>query len=114
MGAKDDCYRLTQEIVVKRDVFCQRPGCDRDASCGHHPFKRDKMGTAFMTEIIFGVCPQCHTGWAHGKPDEYKKFMIARVGRDVYYAARRRSNEVVKNLDYVQIRERLREELAGL
>ena len=112
MGAKEDCYRLAQEIVVKRDVFCQRPGCNALADCGHHPFKRDKMGTAFMTEIMVGLCTRCHTGFAHGKPEEFKKFLIERLGRDKYCDARRLSNEVVKNLDYAKIREKLRERLA--
>jgi len=110
MSAKDDCYKLTQEIAVARDVVCQRPECIRPADCGHHIFKRDRMATAFLPEAVVGVCTQDHTGWAHAKPQEFKAFMVKRMGKR-YHELSRLSKTVCKYQDYTEIRARLGERL---
>lgn len=108
MSAKDDCYKLIQQIAVLKDPFCVH-GCGRRSSCGHHVFKRDRLATAFDPDLVVGLCAQCHTGWAHGKDaDDFKQFMIKRIGKDAFYAARRRSNEIVKGFEYERRRDELR------
>lgn len=102
IGTKKDCYSIIQEIAVARDKVCQKPECSRRAEAGHHLWKRDRFATAFLPEAILGLCTQHHTGWAHNKPEEFKKFMVARMGEE-YYELRRLSNTVVKNLDYNEI-----------
>ena len=113
MSAKDDCYKLIQEIAVARDVVCQRPECGRPADCGHHLFKRDRMATAFLPEAVVGVCAQDHTGWAHAKPREFKAFMVEKRGNR-YYELARLSETVCKHQNYAEIRAGLRENLRML
>ena len=112
MSAKDDCYKLMQEIAVTRDVVCQRPECGRPAECGHHLFKRDRMATAFLPEAVVGVCTQDHVGWAHAKPNEFKKFMVNYMGNR-YHKLSKLSTTVCKYQDYNIIRSKLRECLRG-
>ena len=110
-GTKAEAYKLIQEVVVVKDKVCQRPGCNRQADCGHHVWKRNRLSTAFLHEAVVGVCTQDHTGWAHNKPKEFKQFMIERLGEDRYYELRRLSYEHVEAMDYGEICERLRNEL---
>jgi len=102
-GTKKKCYDIIQEIAVAKDVVCQHPSCNRPADCGHHVFKRDRLTTAFLPEAVVGVCTQHHTGWAHNKPKDFKKFMIERLGEDRYYELRRLSYEHVEVMDYDEI-----------
>lgn len=114
MSAKDDCKKLIQEFVMLRDPICVEPGCGAPSDCGHHLFKRDRWTTAFLPEACVGVCTRSHTGWSHGKPEDFKKFMIARLGETRYYELRRLSYQDAKSLDYTKIREGLREMIASL
>jgi len=102
-GTKKDCYSIIQEIVLARDKICQHPCCSHQAESGHHVWKRDRLAVAFLPEALVGLCTQHHTGWAHGDPAAFKLFMIKRLGADRYYELRRKSYEVVKNLDYHEI-----------
>jgi hypothetical protein len=110
-GTKAEAYRLIQEVTVAKDKVCQKPECNRGADCGHHVFKRDRLKTAFLHEALVGFCTQHHTGWAHNKPKEFKKFMIKRLGEDRYYELRRLSYEHWEAPDYKEICCRLRNEL---
>lgn len=113
MSAKDDCYKLIQEIAVARDVKCQHPDCWLPADCGHHLFKRDRMATAFLPEAAIGLCTRHHTGWAHAKPKAFKAFMVKRMGNR-YHELARLSRQIVQHSDYTEIRTRLREYLQAL
>lgn len=113
MSAKDDCYKLVQEIAVTRDAVCLRPECGKPADCGHHIFKRDRMATAFLPEAVVGVCTQDHTGWAHAKPKEFQAFMVGEIG-DRYHELNRLSMSVCKYQNYAAIRAGLRERLQAL
>jgi len=114
MGAKQECKKLIQEAVVLRDPICVRPGCGSPSDCGHHIFKRDRPTTAFLPEACVGLCTRCHTGFAHGKPEEFKRFMISRLGEDRYYELRRLSYKTAEEIDYVVIRDGLRAFIAEL
>jgi hypothetical protein len=101
------CYELIQEIAIARDVYCQKPGCGLQADSGHHVFKRDRMATAFLPEAIIGLCTHHHNGWAHGKPEEFKAFMIGLMGEDRYYELYRLSQETTKYIDFRETRKKL-------
>jgi hypothetical protein len=107
VSARDDCYRLIQEVAVKASGKCQRPSCHNPAHCGHHIFKRDRLATAFRPDCVVGLCIACHYEWAHGEPDEFRDFMIARMG-ERYYELQRLSNSVVRNFNFIQCRNDLR------
>jgi hypothetical protein len=107
MSAKEDCYRLIQEIAVAQNPFCRAPGCENPSTCGHHLFKRDKMATAFDPRYVWGVCLGCH-GWAHRQPEQFREWAISIMGEEEYYAALRMSNSIVKYLDFNEIRRGLK------
>lgn len=106
MSAKQDCYRLIQEIVVKRDVFCQWPSCSQRSSSGHHLFKRDRLATAFLPEAVIGLCAQHHVPQIVSS-EEFRDLMVSRMGENYYYL-QRLSNTVVKHFDFGQCRRHLR------
>lgn len=107
MSAKDDCFRLIQQIAVARDKVCQHPDCCTSVEVGHHLFSRSRMATAFLPEAVIGLCAWHHTSWAHNQPKRFKAFMVKRAG-DRYFELQRLSNTVVKNLSYTDTRENLR------
>lgn len=111
MSAKNDCYRLIQEVVVARDIFCRAPACGRLSSTGHHLYKRDRLATAFDPRYVIGLCNDHHVPWAHKEPNEFREWVISWMGEDEYYAGLRLSNTTVKQQDFEQIREYLREKL---
>ncbi len=107
MSAEADCYRLLQEIVVKRDGICRAPWCNKPATVGHHIFKRDRAATAHDPRYSFGLCHECHVVWAHGEPNDFREWLISEMGQDEYDNGRRLSNTVVKYQDYAKIKETL-------
>ena len=110
--AKDDCYRLIQQIAIDQDPVCIWTGCMEDSCVGHHLFKRDRRGTAFHPEAVRGLC-HIHHGYAHARPEQFRKIMIGFIG-ERYYDLQRLSKTVVKWVDYAVKRIELREILAGL
>lgn len=76
------------------------------SSVGHHLFKRDRMGTAFLPEALIGLCVD-HHAYAHAHPEEFRELMIERMG-ERYYELQRLSNSVVKYQDFGGIRRHLR------
>jgi hypothetical protein len=104
--AKDDCYRLIQQIAIAQDPVCIWAGCMEDSCVGHHLFMRDRKGTAFHPEAVRGLC-HMHHGYAHARPEQFRKIMIGFIG-ERYYDLQRLSKTVVKNMDYVAKREELR------
>jgi len=102
-GTKKKCYDIIQEIAVIKDKICQHPECSQVSDCGHHVFKRNRLTTAFLPEVVVGVCTQHHTGWAHNKPKEFKAFMIERLGEGRYYELRRLSYDNLDHPDYPEI-----------
>lgn len=114
MSAKNDCYALFQQVVIARDVFCQRPGCNNGLISGHHLFPGSgKAATDFLPEAGIGLCVDCHVPWGHRKPNEFRAFIIDRMG-DRYYELLWLSETVCRNVDYKEVREGLREELKRL
>jgi len=104
--AKDDCYKLVQQIAVAQDPICIMPECGQTSQVGHHLFKRDRMGTAFHPEAVRGLCHR-HHGHAHAKPEQFKKAMIRLMG-ERYHELQKLSKTVVNGMDYVAKREELR------
>ena len=95
-----------KQIAVTQDPFCISPGCGYLSQVGHHLFKRDRMATAFHPEAVRGLC-HIHHGYAHARPEQFRKIMIGFIG-ERYYDLQRLSKTVVKNMDYVAKREELR------
>jgi len=102
---KSECYRLIQQIAVKRDPRCIVIGCGAPSTVGHHLFKRSRMATAFLPEAVRGLCHPCHLK-AHASPAWFRALMISMIG-DRYYELERLSNTVVK-VDFKAKRDELR------
>jgi len=100
---KEDCFRLFQQIVVKRDVFCRRPGCTNLASAGHHIFGRTNLSTAFDPTYGVGLCVQCHVPWAHLKRNEFVEWVISWMGEENYNLGLLKSHQVLKNVCFDDI-----------
>jgi hypothetical protein len=107
MSIKDDCYALVQRIVVSRDVYCRFPGCGKRSTAGHHVFKRDNMGTAFDVDLVVGLCEDHHVPWAHGKKYEFTDWVMRYLGSEAYYEGLERSRQIVKHVDYPEIKKHL-------
>ncbi len=106
MSAREDCYRLIQQIVVRRDVFCQWPSCSQRSAAGHHLFKRDRLGTSFLPEAVIGLCVDHHVPQVVSS-EEFRDLMVKRMG-ERYYELQRLSNAVVKHFDFGACRRHLR------
>ena len=113
VSTKSDCYALVQEIACARDRLCRGPGCSNLATSGHHIYKRNRLATAFDPQYIVGLCNDCHVPWAHAEPDQFTQWVISWMGEDEYYFGLRKSNTVVKDVNYIEIREGLRRILAA-
>jgi len=100
---KSDCYRLIQQIAVKRDPKCII--CGAPSTVGHHLFKRSRMATAFLPEAVRGLCHYDHAR-AHTHRKWFTIFMVGLIG-DRYYELERLSNTVVK-VDFKAKRDELR------
>jgi len=68
------------------------------------------MATAFDPRYVIGLCVDCHR-WAHAKPAQFTDWVISWMG-DEYYFGVRKSHTVVKDVNYIEIREGLKRILA--
>jgi hypothetical protein len=110
-SVKDDCYRLFQQIVVKRDKFCSKPGCSELSTAGHHVFGRKNMGTAFNPETGLGLCNYHHDGWARESPEEVRDVLERRLGKCKFLELYQLSHTVCKltHFHFLKIREMLKQ-----
>jgi hypothetical protein len=109
-SAKKDCYRLIQEVSVKRSPFCR--WCGMPSTVGHHIFKRDRLATAFLPEAVWGMC-DIHHGYWHAHPAAFRLEAIRIIGYEEYYDLARLSDTTTRNVNFKEIRTKLRELLEG-
>jgi hypothetical protein len=107
LNIKSECYALTQKVVLKRDIFCRRPGCHKRSSAAHHVFKRDRLSTAFDPRYLVGLCEDDHIPWAHQQHDDFISWVISWMGEDEYFEALRISHLPVKHFDFQGAKESL-------
>jgi hypothetical protein len=103
-----ECYRLIQRVSIKLYPVCVWPGCNQPSVVGHHIFKRDKMATAFHPDCVLGMCNNHHDS-AHRYRKCFKGILMVRMGDERYYELLRLSNAVVKNIDFKEVRDNLKE-----
>jgi hypothetical protein len=96
------CRALWQEIVCRRDRFCQR--CYTIPITGHHVFGRTHNGSSFEPDSGLGVCVDCHE-WARECPQEARDLLREKIGAERYAYLEARSREVVRlrEKDFKQI-----------
>jgi hypothetical protein len=115
-SAERQCFRLFQEIVVLRDVVCQRPGCTQPATAGHHVFGRVRAGTAFLTDSGLGLCHKDHDGWARQDPNAVRFTLLMKIGARRYEDLWWESLKVcrMRDPDFMDTADRLGVELVEL
>ena len=109
---KNECYRLIQQVAILQNPICKYPNCWKPSSCGHHIFSRSRLATAFLPEAVWGMCQE-HHAWAHAHPMRFKQLAVSLIGFENYWVIARRSNEVIKHIDYSEIKANLKAILKG-
>lgn len=66
--------------------------------CSHY-FSRRHIGTRFSLLNLCALCYGCHKRWEGMKQDEYRDFMIERIGEDVLDMLEDLKNSVIKVSD---------------
>jgi hypothetical protein len=77
---------------------------------GHHLFKRDRLATAFLPKAVWGMCHDHHGYW-HKHPKEFRAEAMRIIGYVKYWRLYLLSQTVVKNVDFKDIRAKLKKEL---
>ena len=113
---------LFSNYIRQRDKYtCQR--------CGHtfspdnaqgldnsHYWGRGRENTRFDSENCIALCCGCHRIWGGDGKDEYKAFMIKRLGQEGYDLLDVRAHTSKKKddkLDMIILKELLKQETAG-
>ena len=78
-------------IIKKLDVLFSKQVRERDGVCQyckkssttycHHIFSRRHMGTRWLMENAVSLCVYCHRFRAHGDPENFRDFIIGRIGQ---------------------------------
>jgi hypothetical protein len=74
---------IWSDKVRSRDNFaCQK--CGEYGDSPHHIFPRRYIGTRFILANGITFCYRCHIDFAHGKPEEFKAWIIDKIGSEAY------------------------------
>lgn len=105
------CFSLIQQIVCRRNPFCQR--CGATPVSGHHVMGRRNHGSAFEPDSCLALCVSCHDGWARTWPLECQDLLREKIGaeRYVYLAALSRETSRLREKDFREIAEGLKKRL---
>lgn len=78
--------QLWSLIVRLRDYqTCQKPGCNRTKGVqAHHIFGVRHASTRYDTRNGVALCSGHHRFWAHTEPEEFRAWIISRIGEDAY------------------------------
>src|SRR3989304_368109 len=96
-----EALALWSEIALTRDKHrCQYPGCRRAGKHPHHIRSRTFRNTRYDTRNGIALCAYHHRFYAHGQyQEEFREFIIERMGRAEYDALVMRSQMVCKGQD---------------
>lgn len=86
--------------IRDRDLVCQRCRQYKPLDNSHY-WRRDMKGTRFDPDNCVALCRDCHTHWERHQNEEYKEFMLQRLGRDAYDALETRARRSKKMVDAV-------------
>jgi hypothetical protein len=80
------CDQLLSRIVRLEDkccLYCKRVW-DFNKLYNHHFFSRKHLGTRFDRANCGALCFTCHDSVAHGDPEIFREWLIARIGIKAY------------------------------
>jgi hypothetical protein len=82
---------LFSKLVRARDGRCQWPGCQSTTIYTHHIFSRRYLQTRWDMENGISLCVYHHTLKAHGDPEEFRDFILKRMGNQRFMALKARA-----------------------
>lgn len=77
--------RKFSNFVRERDGKCLRCFKTEALECSHY-WERGKKGTRFDPKNCIALCHWCHTRWDKKQNQEYREFMLKRLGQEEYAA----------------------------
>jgi hypothetical protein len=112
---RDECDRLTREIVLRKERQCFIPNCRMtDLQCGHL-FERRHQVTRYDTHPSGNNHAQCsyHNALHEEMPEIYRRAFIERYGSEAYAVLVQRKDLPIRRtyVELISIRDGLREEL---
>lgn len=91
---KKDCDKLWSKIIRDRDKSC--PICGKKPVQAHHIFSRVYNGTRWNLDNGIGLCYYHHIYWAHQKYEEFRRFIVEKLGEEKFEELRKYSQQVTK------------------
>jgi len=82
---------LFSKLVRARDGHCQWPGCTSTTIYTHHIFSRRYLQTRWDMENGISLCIYHHSLQAHGDPENFRDFVIKRMGQQRFMALKARA-----------------------
>lgn len=87
--------------IRQRDGKCLRCLSVAKPLDNSHYWKRGDSGTRFDPENCVALCRDCHTIWEKQQNNEYKTFMLDRLGQERYELLEKRARSFKKRVDAV-------------
>jgi hypothetical protein len=92
--AKKDLDILWSKLIRDRDKTCVV--CGKKPIQAHHIFSRSYNSTRWNLDNGIGLCYYHHIYWAHQKYEEFRKFIIDRIGEEKFEELRKYSQQIIK------------------
>lgn len=89
------------QYIIQRDKRCLRCGKTERLTCSHY-WRRGHSGGRFSPNNCICLCLECHSLWENLKNNEYKDFMLQRLGQVKYDELERECREFKKRSDAVE------------
>ncbi len=83
-----------------RDGKCMSCGNEENLTCSHF-WRRGHSATRFDPINCVALCWSCHQVWEDKKEDEYKAFMLSRLGEQAYIQLEKRAQSYMSRVEAV-------------
>ena len=104
------CDILWSKVVRERDQhMCQ--ACGRPGNQPHHIFSRRHMATRHDSCNGITLCYGCHNHKAHGNPEEFRDFILNRLGQQEFERLKVKAYANAHNADFAMTKISLEVEL---
>jgi hypothetical protein len=89
---KKDLDIIWSRLIRDRDKTCAV--CGKHGIQAHHIFSRSYNSTRWDLDNGIGLCYYHHIYWAHQKYEEFRKFIIDRIGDEKFEELRKHSQQI--------------------
>jgi ribosomal protein L20 len=89
---KKDLDILWSRLIRDRDKSCVV--CGKKPVQAHHIFSRSYNSTRWNLDNGISLCYYHHIYWAHQKYEEFRKFIIDRIGEEKFEELRKYSQQI--------------------